>query len=72
MNRFQKIVLCGAVLDKDPVLHDRDTVGDLRHDPEIVGDEQHARLVLSLQLLDQRQDLRLCGDVKGRGRLIRY
>ena len=52
------------------MLHHGHPVGDLGDDAEIVGDEQHARPAPLLQILDQRQDLRLRGDVEGGGRLV--
>jgi hypothetical protein len=52
------------------VLHHGDAVGDLGHDAEVVGDEDHPHALLALQLADQRQDLRLRGHVQRGGRLV--
>ena len=57
-------------LDDLAVLHHADPVGDLAHDAEIVGDEQHRHAEAGLQVLQQRQDLRLHGDVERGGRLV--
>ncbi len=59
-----------AELDDLALLHDRDPVRNLGHDPKIVRDEQNTGVVRFLKLLDQLQDLRLCRDVQGRGRLV--
>ena len=56
-----------ALLDDLAALHDADPVGDLAHDAEIVGDEQHRHAETRLHVLEQIEDLRLHGDVK-RGR----
>ncbi len=52
-----------------PAQH-RHAIGDLRDDAEVVGDEQHTRPVLALQLADQLQDLRLGRHVERRRRLV--
>ncbi len=49
---------------------DRDAVGDLGDDAEIVRDEEHAGAVLALQVADQREDLRLRRHVERGGRLV--
>ena len=59
-----------AGLDDLAVVHHRHPVGDLRDHAEVVGDEQEAHAGLRLQLREQRQDLRLHGDVEGGGRLV--
>ena len=53
------------------MLHHEHAIGDLGDHAEIMGDEQHASVVAVLDVLDQRQDLRLGGDVERRGRLVR-
>jgi hypothetical protein len=58
------------MLDDLARVHYGHPVGDLRHDAEIVGDQQHADAGFSLQALDQPQDLRLDGDVQRSGRFI--
>ena len=52
------------MLDDAPFLHDHDTVRDLCHDAEVVGDEHHAHPLATLNVPDQLQDLRLRGDVE--------
>src|SRR4029077_11525141 len=50
-------------------VHDRDPVGDVLHDREIVRDEEVGEVELALQLLEQVDDLRLDGNVEGGDRL---
>ena len=71
MARPAQHVLGQAFLDHAAVLHHHHAVGDLGHDAEVMGDEQHAGVAPLAQLLDQFQDLRLRGDVERRGRLVR-
>ena len=59
-----------ALLDDLAALHDADSVGELAHDAEIVGDEQHRHAEPRLRVLQQLQDLRLHGDVERGGRLV--
>jgi CheY-like chemotaxis protein len=60
-----------AALDDAAAAHNQNAVGDLGHDPEIVGNEQDAAFVPRPQLLEELEDLRLRRDVQGRGRLVR-
>ncbi len=59
-----------ARFDDLALLHHRDVAGDLAHDAEIVGDEQQRHAELGLQVLEQREDLRLDGDVERGRRLV--
>ena len=59
-----------ALLDLVATLHHQHAVGDLGHHAHVVGDEDHAHRQLLLQLADQRQDLRLDGDVERGGGLV--
>ena len=59
-----------SLLDNLAVLHDADPIGDLAHDAEVVGDEQHRHAGAPLNLLQQLQDLRLHRDVERGGRLV--
>ena len=52
------------------MLHNSNVVGDLRHHPEVMGHEDHAHAFLALDVTDQREDLRLGGDIKRSGRLV--
>ena len=45
-------------------------VGGLRHDAEVVGDEQHRHAEALLEVADQLEHLRLHGDVERRRRLV--
>ena len=51
-------------------VHHRHAVGHLRHDAEVVRDEQERHAALALQLRQQLEDLRLDGDVECGGRLV--
>ncbi len=62
--------LDGAVLDDLAVLHHADPLRDFAHNAEIVGDEQKRHAEPRLDVLEQRDDLRLHGDVKRGGRLV--
>ena len=71
MQRAREELVHRRELDDLAGIHDRDAVGDLRHDAEIVGDEQHAPCrSRSCSSLEQRQHLRLDGDVERRRRLV--
>ncbi len=59
-----------ALLDDPARIHHADAVGDLGDDAEVVGDDDHRHPELSLQLLEQTEDLRLGGDVESGGRLV--
>ena len=59
------------LLDDLAAVHDADRIGDAAHDAEIMGDEQQAHAEPRADIGEQRQDLRLHGDVERRGRLVR-
>ena len=71
MFRRGEDLLHRPLLDDLAAVHDADHVRDAAHDAEIVGDEQQAHAEPAANLREQRQDLRLHGDVERRGRLIR-
>src|SRR5580765_6589571 len=52
-------------------VHDDDLVRDVRNDSQIVGDQDHRRVELVLQPVDQLNDLRLDRHVECRRRLVR-
>ena len=58
------------LLDDLAGVHHAHRVGDATDDAEIVGDEQHAHPEPRANVGEQRQDLRLHGDVERRGRLV--
>ena len=60
----------GARFHDLAVLHDAHPVGDLAHDGQVVGDEQHRHVEAPLQALEQLQDLRLDGHVERRGGFV--
>ena len=47
-----------------------DAVAEAGHDPEVVGDEQHAHALLAPERVQQAEDLGLHDDVERRGRLV--
>ena len=71
MTRRSQDFLRGTFFDDASRIHDRDTIGDLRYDAEIVGDEQQAELQFAAQAVQQIQNLFLHGDVERGGGLIR-
>ena len=59
-----------ALFDDTPLLHDANRVGETAHEPQVMGDEQHRHAIGLLQPLQQRENLRLHGDVERRRRLV--
>jgi hypothetical protein len=59
-----------ASLDDAPLVHDRDMVGHVAHDAEVVSDQQHRHAALALQAAQELQDLRLHRHVECRRRLV--
>ena len=59
-----------TLLDDLALLHHADLVGELAHDAEIMGDEQHRHAEPRLRVLEQLQDLRLHRHVERGGRLV--
>ena len=68
--RRREDALDRSLLDDLALLHHAEPVGELAHDPEVVGDEQHRHAEPGLQFLQQAQDLRLHGDVERGGRFV--
>ncbi len=68
--RVAQDFLDGAVLDHLAMTQHDDAVGDVGHDAEIMGDQQHAHAALAPEIVDQAQDLALGGDVERGGRLV--
>ncbi len=60
-----------GLLDHVALVHDRDPVAVLRHDPEIVGDEQHGRTAGAHGGPQRVQELGLDRHVEAGGRLVR-
>ena len=71
MLRRGEDLLHRSLLDDLAAVHDADHVGDAADDAEIVGDEQQAHAEPGANFRQQRQDLRLHGDVERGGRLVR-
>ena len=59
-----------ALLAHFAMAHHDHAVGDLGHQPQVVGNEQHRHAVLLLQRGDQLHDLLLDRHVERRGRLV--
>ena len=70
MLRVREDGIDGARLDKAARVHDRDAIGDLGHDTEIMRHEDHGHAGLALKLGNEREYLRLDGDVERGGRLV--
>ena len=60
-----------TLLDDLALLHHADAVGNLAHDAEIVGDEQHRHAQARLQVAQQLKNLCLHRDVERGGWLVR-
>ena len=59
-----------AALDDPARVHDEDLVGDLGDDAEVVRDQDHGRVELGAQAVEQLEDLRLDRHVERRRRLV--
>ena len=70
MARRLQHLLRRSFFDDASCAHHRDTIGDLRYDTEIVGDEQQTELQFAAQAVQQIQNLFLHGDVERGGGLI--
>ena len=70
MSRIAKQVAHCRLFDDAAGVHDGDAVGHLRHDAEVVRDEQQRQLEALLQVAQQVEDLRLDGDVERRRRFV--
>ncbi len=51
-------------------VHHRSAVADRRRELEVVGDEQHGQAELAAQVIEDRHDLGLGGDIQRRSRLV--
>ena len=71
MGRVREQLLRGGLLDDLTGVHDGDVVGHLGDERQVVGHEDHGEAELLAQLVEQRDDLLLDGDVQGGGRLVR-
>ena len=60
---------CGDFAQTTEV-HHRDTIRDVLHDREVMGDEDHGEPVGGLQILEQVEDLGLHADVEGGNRFV--
>ena len=70
MLRVVEDLLLVALLDDPARVHDQNPVGDVRDDAEVVGDENDSRPELSLQVLDQLENLSLDRHVERGRRLV--
>ena len=59
-----------ATLDDLALGHHAHGVGEMADDAEVVGDEQHGHAAPLLHILEEREDLRLHGDVERRRGLV--
>ena len=60
----------GGLLDDLAGVHHGDVVGAPGHDAEVVGDEHHRHVAVSLLVLEEVEDLRLHRDVERGGGLV--
>src|SRR5213593_148843 len=60
-----------AALHDLPGVHDRHRVAGLRHDAEVVGDQDHREVEFALESLEEFEDLRLDHDVQRGHRFVR-
>ena len=70
MERRRPELLRRRALDDLAEVHDRDGVGDVADDREVVRDEQEAELELAREAGEQVRDLRLCRGVERGERLV--
>src|SRR5690606_30657009 len=70
MLRCTQHLLRLAAFHEASVLHHADVVGNVRHDAEVVADEDHTDVMARLEFLQQAQYLGLDRDVECRGRLV--
>jgi hypothetical protein len=63
-------VIGHALLDDATEVHDRDPVGDVMHDRQVMRDEDDADAELSLKVFEQVDHLRLHGHVESGHRFI--
>ena len=59
-----------ADLHQPAEVEDRDPVGEIADDPEVVRDEDVGGLLVPLKLAEEVQDRSLDGDVESGGRLV--
>ena len=70
MQGMSKQFLHGSLFDDLPRIHNRNTVGDLCDDTEVVSNKDNTRLVFFLQVFDKIENLCLNGYVERRRRFI--
>ena len=70
MDRFLVELVGARVLDDLAQIHDRDPVGHVANDAEVVGDEEIGQAELVLNVLEQVDDLGLHGNVERRNGFV--
>ncbi len=70
VKRLLKEIGGGGIFHETPGIHHRSMGGMLRHDPQVVGDENEPHLLLLTESMDEVQNLRLNGHIQGGGRLV--
>ncbi len=58
------------LLDDPPLSHYRDSVGESRHHSKVVRDEDHGHGPFAFQIREERENLRLDGNVQSRSGLV--
>src|SRR2546430_4512662 len=69
MRRVDEHVARGALLDDLSGVHHSDAIARLRHDAEVVGDQEQSGSEVPSQIGEDAQDLRLDDNVERRRRL---
>jgi hypothetical protein len=70
MSRRSENLLRRSLLHDAAVTHDEDAVGDLADDGEVMRDEEHGETMLAAEAFEQRDDLRLHGDIECGGGFV--
>ena len=60
-----------SLLDDDTIFHNRNSVANLRCDPQVVGDEDHRQPEPRAEIRKKLQHLRLHGDIERGDRFVR-
>jgi hypothetical protein len=70
VQRIRRQPLGACRLDELARVHDRDAVGELEQQREVVRDEEHREAEIAFEGVDLLQDLALHDDVEGGRRLV--
>jgi hypothetical protein len=65
-----KDVFDGPLLDEFSIQHNKDSIGEVCHDSEVMGDQEYGHSEFLTQLPKKIEDLGLNGDIESRGGFI--